>query len=350
MPSNLPGSRALYSALTGFQRELGDLFQGIVDQLTGMLARYADADGNIPPQRLRDIQRDASRIIDNAFVGPDGRSAYAPDGVTPLSPFARLLNYWIVAATIGAIEPHERFMEKALSEEVFDWLQRAPVEGPTGPFRPNPLAAYESAHTWVDPNGYTLSDRIWRADLATRQKIDALLTDGIRQGRGALQLSRELEQFLLPSRSGFRTRRPYRTKASFDAMRLARTEITRAHGQALMAASLANPFVTGIDWALSASHPKVDVCDTLATIGMGGERLREPYPLDAVPTYPPHPQCICNLRSSVDNTAAVAEQILRYRLSHAAPPYMTPANLRGFLIELLGTELVTQIAEQLRAA
>jgi hypothetical protein len=32
-----------------------------------------------------------------------------------------------------------------------------------------------------------------------------------------------------------------------------------------------NAFVSGMDWALSARHPRVDICDRLATIGMGGQ-------------------------------------------------------------------------------
>lgn len=293
MPSNIPGSRALYSALAGLQEDMEVLFQSLLDQIVGVLARYADANGVIPPQRIRDVQRDAGRLVDATFVGSDGRSPYAPDGITPLAPYPRTLNYWLVAVTIAVVEPHERQLRRSLPVEVFAWLQRPPSGNwAGGPFRPNPLAAYEPAHRWVDPNGFTLSDRIWRADLATRQKIDGLLANEIRQGRGSLQLSRQLEQFLLPNRAGLRTRKPYGTRASFDAMRLARTEITHAHGQALMAASQANPFVSGIDWALSGSHPKIDICDQLATIGMGGERLRDPYPVENVPSYPPHPQCV----------------------------------------------------------
>ncbi|PJF23673.1 MAG: hypothetical protein CUN53_21700, partial [Phototrophicales bacterium] len=50
-------------------------------------------------------------------------------------------------------------------------------------FSPNALAQYEPAHTWVDPKGYRLSDRIWRTGEITRQRIDALIAEGIREGK-----------------------------------------------------------------------------------------------------------------------------------------------------------------------
>src|SRR6185369_2876860 len=97
----------------------------------------------------------------------------------------------------------------------------------------------------------------------------------------ALEISAEVEQFLVPGRY-LRTTRPYGTDASYHGMVLARTEISRAHGAATIAASKANPFVQLIDWRVSMSHKDQDECDINAANG--------PYEPDKVPRYPNHPQ------------------------------------------------------------
>ena len=85
---------------------------------------------------------------------------------------------------------------------------------------------------------------------------------------------------------------PYGTQGSYAARRLARTEITAAAGRATINAAAANPFVNKIQWRLSASHPKIDICDDYAHGGPNGDGV---YAIDQVPDYPPHPQCLCAL-------------------------------------------------------
>jgi hypothetical protein len=184
-------------------------------------------------------------------------------------------------------------------------------------FRPNPLAQYERLHTWVDPNGYQLSERIWRTAGATRRQLDAFLEDAIRSGRGVLSLetqgatgiARDLEIFLQPGRSLRRTNKPYGIDASYDAMRLARTEVTRAHARAFEQAGLLNPFVAGFRVRLSGSHPKPDICDEAAAAGV--------FPKNAIPPeyQPPlHPHCLCTMQNvMVNNPAAVIDSLLEAR-------------------------------------
>jgi hypothetical protein len=59
-----------------------------------------------------------------------------------------------------------------------------------------------------------------------------------------------------------------------------------------------NPFVVALNWNLSRSHKKRDICDDLAEGG--------PYPLDNLPTMPAHPQDMCYWSNVlVENPAAV---------------------------------------------
>src|SRR5690349_21090760 len=136
---------------------------------------------------------------------------------------------------------------------------------------------FDSTSTWRDSRGYVLSDRIWRARRAVRDQIDAVLRDAIARGTDALEVADILEQYLNPELAPVRnalgrlirnqkpvivTRSPGRGgMGSFSARRLARTEITRAHGMATIETAKRTPFATGIRWRTSGSHPRSDECD-----------------------------------------------------------------------------------------
>lgn len=148
---------------------------------------------------------------------------------------------------------------------------------------------YDALHLFVHPHdGYRLSDRIWRADAKTRNMIDNLLAYEIRQGTAAVKIAKQLEEFLREERAGVRTKKPYGRWGSYDARRLARTEITAAHGRATLASSRANPFVTTILWALSSGRedwPCNCEPNALSDWGYGPGQ----YPVNDVPDYPDHP-------------------------------------------------------------
>jgi hypothetical protein len=339
---NIAGSRALYVALSGFARRYGDISQRASDQITGIIMRYAGADGKIPPAREREVLAEVERVIAQVFVGPDGRNAYGRDGVTPLAPYPTLLNNVIQEALFGAIRPQSAYMQERLPDDVQAWLRRAVPHKPP---------AYEPPHLWVDPNGHRLSNRIWQTSLRTRIKVDSLLSEGIRAGKSARDMARQLEQFLLPGRAPIRTNKPYGSDASFDAMRLARSEITRAHSTATLAAGQDNPFVTGMDFKLSIRHPKVDICDDLATLRGDGSRIREPHPLDSVPVpvQDTHPQCICVLLPAAsDDTAGIVAN-LRAQMQHGAAPPYTPIDADGYVSELLSSVAAGAILERVFA-
>jgi hypothetical protein len=177
---------------------------------------------------------------------------------------------------------------------------------------------FDDTRQWVDPNGYRLSDRIWRARQAVREQIDAVLRKAIASGQDALEVADILEQFLDPAYSPVRnalnriirgqrksivTSSPGRGgMGSFPARRIARTEITRAHGQATIMAAERTPFATGIRWHTSGSHPRADECDSKAA--------GSPYAPNRVPGYPSHPQCLCYLTvETVNDTDAVVDRL-----------------------------------------
>ena len=243
------------------EEQMTALFESVARYGTSRIMRAADSEGNIPRSATYDLQRDIGDRIVRTFVGRNRAGQMAayevlPNGaVMPLSSYMRILWSSITDAMRIQVEQQAAMMDRALPADIKLMLKTGVVREQGKVFTPNPLAGYDPPHLWVDPNGYQLSDRIWSTAGVTRRKVDAFLEDGIAQGRGALSLSKDLEQFLHPGRQLKRTKTPYGTDASYDAMRLARTEISRAASQAHEIAARANPFVEKLRWKLSPQHP-----------------------------------------------------------------------------------------------
>lgn len=336
----------LLAAQRGMKRDLQAMLKAAVERMTTVLLQYADTTGKIPARAERPLTTQLEQIISDVFTAGDNRSAY--DDMRPLAEYPRKLNYWIAWATYEVVKTHERWLRQRAPADVFERLHRARrvVQEQYPIFRPNPLAEIDPARRWVHPlrwtdeRGYRLSDRIWRADMDTRAKIDELLVRGLREGRSALDIARALEAYLVPTERGVRTLKPYGERfmpdgAAYSAMRLARTEISRAFNQAAWISAYMNPYVTGWDYCLSASHPKYDICDGYATIGMGGDRLKPPYAVNAAPVPPVHPHCLCHGRPAVTDTPEAVTARLRAYVQ-GDDWHVNPANADLFTAWLLG--------------
>lgn len=338
----IASSRSLYSAQLGFRDQWKTELQSSIDRFTGRIVRYGE---KVPQVESNKVLAAIGDDLERVFVGADYRSAFGADGVSPLATFPRILNFWLAWVSASVVFAHYTFMQRVTPPDLFQQLGGRVRE------QINPFVAYEAPHTWVDASGYTLSGRIWQAGIRTRGRMDAFLSERIRNGQGSLQMSRELERFLLPGRAPLRTKKPYGTDASFDAMRLARTEIARAHTEATFISSRLNPYVTGMDWALSAQHPKLDICDRLATIGMQGQRLKAPYPIDSAPhvVEDSHPQCLCNNRPAVTEDIDSVIERLRGQIGAGEPP-LTPAQPFRLLRLMIGTYLVDLVRQEFQNA
>lgn len=225
-------------------------------------------------------------------------------------------------------------------------------------FRPNPLAELDPNRQWVpmsrwvDARGYRLSDRIWQTSTYTRTQIDTLVGQGIREGWSAMRIADAVEQYLLPIEQARRTFMPYGERympggASFSSMRLARSEIARAANQAAYISAYLNPYVGGIDIARSnRGDPDCPICPAHASIGLGGERVRDPYPIHsiALPIY--HSQCMCTvIPVAMDSPATVTRRLQAmheeaHRRYLYEPRVMTPAARLQFIESLVGQALM----------
>lgn len=172
--------------------------------------------------------------------------------------------------------------------------------------------AFSDTRTWVDPNGYRLSDRVWNARTATRTAIDREVRLSVARGDDAIQVARRLEPFLAPGNAATTMTPGGRAGIGNAATRrLARTELSRAYNHAAVTSAAANPFVLGMRYHTSGVHKDTDSCDDYASqdvydLGVGG------YPVEAFPTPPQHPHCRC-FGTSLVMPADQRQALLRHR-------------------------------------
>lgn len=165
----------------------------------------------------------------------------------------------------------------------------------------------------IGGDGLQLSQRIWRLEGEGLQWIRSTLSMAMAERTSARELAKLLEPALGAGQDCPRwsMQRLYGMTAvermksgeglisgsdcngrgvSYNALRLARTELQYAH-HAMASEIYANsPWVTGKWVRLSATHPKSDICDGLAAGG--------PYEArDAL--IPAHPNCLCYYEAAV---------------------------------------------------
>lgn len=294
---------------------LDTLIAQVEQRFAGLLSPFAR-------DLVRRVSRSASR---GGTVGPVGREAlsrWLPGALAALfggSPaqverlytepntVPYLLRASLRATARVAVAPVVADVSARLSAQS---ALLAVVTGPATNPRP-PI--FDPARTWLDPNGHKLSDRIWLASEDLRSRIDGLLDYHIQRGTNAVEIGRELEIYLAyDGRINARgeqvvTRTPYGRSGLARPRTLARTEITRAYGAATTEAARTNPFVAGLRWRLSASHPQQDQCDERANANPDGLG-KGVYRVDGVPRYPDHPNCLCSLlpMTRQDSAAVIA--------------------------------------------
>ena len=144
-----------------------------------------------------------------------------------------------------------------------------------------PNKVVEKAFASKLPSGLKLSERVW--DLRYEQDIITMLRGGMNAGLSVEQISKTLDNFILPDRN-VTTMTPYGRSLNFDSMRLARTEVMDAARSADFQMMRETPWVTGLTWEAWGANP----CEEC--LGLSGNVYEEES--DAPDT---HPQCACSL-------------------------------------------------------
>lgn len=150
------------------------------------------------------------------------------------------------------------------------------------------LSAVQATAARVYSDGWTLSDRLYNLDKATRAAVQDAIVSGLAEQLSARNLAKRLLDNLTATGAD---------NPRYQAMRIARTEINTSHREAHIRSTI-NPdtgtlkeFIQGIGWRLSLSHPAPDICDLYAADDGDGLGPGNYYPLN-VPVS--HPHCLCS--------------------------------------------------------
>jgi len=168
--------------------------------------------------------------------------------------------------------------------------------------------------------GLFLSDRIWEQGENFRNAMRDIIQEAVATGQDAVKTSRMLQQYVRQGAMTLARNYPEMMKRmkgripgdiSYEALRLARTEMTAAFGEGTIASARVCPSYIGMKWVLSHNHPVVDMCDTLAEHdeGLG----RGVYSPGDEPHLPAHPNCICTLVPVHEEPEKFVERLKKWR-------------------------------------
>lgn len=266
-------SSAARTKMRALDRELEQQLEGVyaraVDDLRGYLQSRAGADNTLRIEVMRDLLDQAQARLNNMAAERNG-----------------LMNTGLFdAADLGA----QPFVDAGMS------LTNIPDE------------AVRFVTSFVAEDGLQLSDRIWRLDNHARQVLSDEIQRAVIQGHSASQAVQDLlargmdvPADLARKMNAAQWDRIYRGikngiftgegSVYSDAMRVMRTEINRAHGEAYMAAAFDHPDVIGTRFLLSPAHPRTDICDMHASVNLYGLGAGV-YPKGKNP-WPAHPNTL----------------------------------------------------------
>lgn|GEM_PF-3036447 len=260
----------------------------------------------------------------------------------PRSPYARIVLGGTEQVTRAVVLRHAGVIETLLKQdpELVDWLRGARRDGDLF----GRMMRGQPVLTWPDTRGYALSDRIWQVSESTLARIDALLDEGIAQGRAAVRIAKDLEQFLRPERRGVVTRTPYGSLGSFDARRLARSEITRAASVANYVCGLTSPFVVRARYHLSGSH-SADNCDGSCDRHYAEDQAQGGFEPGEVPLpmLDTHPQCMCYITHETADRAAVVARLREFMRQDLAGTARRGAPPTPILVDLFVGALIGRV-------
>lgn len=283
-----------------------ELFSHFTETAQAVILRKAGGDGILSSTEAYEAQSlifglwgDAFKQWSDAFYKARVEAASIPFGVLAVT-HERL----IVERQMSNVEEgiaSWRNAPLAITEAVED-----------GVFSPQLSVLLNAASEHLYGDNLNLSARVWNVDREARDGIAQVILKGVSNQSSAWQIAQELEQFLGASADCPRwtsTRLYGRTKTeiakgdttglvsrpcdgrgvSYNALRLSRTELQKAHALATDKIMAAQPWVEKEQVHLSEAHPEPDICDDVAHGGEGGKGIYSKGEHE----LPFHPNCLC---------------------------------------------------------
>lgn len=167
--------------------------------------------------------------------------------------------------------------------------------------------ALEHVRSFIAADGLQLSDRLWRLDNHASTIIKETIENAVIQGHSASQAVNNLlaqgEKVSpdLLKKMGMSNASAIGKKVNglftgtgnprTNALRLMRTELNRAHGEAYMATGENHPDFAGWKYLLSPRHPEPDICDMHSKVNRHGLGAGV-YPTRESTPWPAHPNTL----------------------------------------------------------
>jgi len=150
----------------------------------------------------------------------------------------------------------------------------------------------------------TIGQRIKIVKGATKKTVQNIVAVGVEKGKSAREIAKDIDGYVNPIKGNYKSPFDYYRQrfdkktisqsvkkagyvregsVSYQAQRIARTEINMTQREVTSRLYKKVPFVKGFNWNLSLSHPD---------LGCECEKLSKTNPHKAVPETP-HPNCMC---------------------------------------------------------
>lgn len=177
-------------------------------------------------------------------------------------------------------------------------------------------------------NGLYLSDNIWNKCNNYRKHMTTIIQSAVAEGQDCVKTARALEKYVLKGKRTLVDEYPEMMArvgsripedVSYEALRLARTEMTSAYGEATVMAGMVSPSCNGIKFILSSSHPKPDICDDITGVDNYGLGIGV-YPINQAPNYPFHPNCLCITLTVNEQPEQFVERLKRWNSNPMSEP------------------------------
>lgn len=252
--------------------DLDAIYRQAAEDLRGAIRSYADRDNTLRTEVLQDLLGQVEKRLDRLA---EAQGTLLDES---LPQAAELGAQPFAAAATGAAAPR-------ISDEAVRFVR---------------------AFTAAD--GLQLSDRIWRINQGAKEAATKAIENAVAQGQSASQAAQdfldrgeEVPQAVRVRQDLAKADRVARVTGDQlmtargnprgNAMRLFRTELNRAHGEAYMSAAEDQPDFGGHKFNLSPSHPRPDECDTHARANLHGLGPGV-YPDRASNPWPAHPNTL----------------------------------------------------------
>lgn len=176
-----------------------------------------------------------------------------------------------------------------------DWLKKAglTIEGAYSYVPKDIVSMLVTGQLYGE--GWTLSKAIWGQSQKHAEDINKIVAAGVAANKSAYDIAKDLEIYVNPeARKEWDWSKVYlgtSKKVDYNAQRLARTMVSHAYQQSLLATTKYNPFVTGYKWRSAHTHRTCELCNSRDGKIFSAEEL----PLD-------HPNGLCTFLVELDGS------------------------------------------------